>query len=489
MINKFAFRPPSPSYRKQDVTHWVQSDTGTRVPLVHIDFGFPLTLLVSHGNGEDLGDCVRVWYKIAKMAKVNLVCYEYSGYGFASGKPSEDELYSNARAALRLIVETLKLPPSKIVLVGKSIGSCAACHLASRGTTFRGLILVGALASGARVILPMNVLLDGAAFDNLSKLKQNSTPVQIIHGLDDPLVRLGCARDIHRVCADVHPLPPVFIADGGHEPERTKLTEVGQAIAAFILHISSTVYVPKARPDSNSQSNGKVTRSASWDRKHRAPSEPVVRAMSAVETPSGIARPSQSPHEAQEDSFLIQVTRALSFERKPRCAREERSSSKEGERKLPGKSDHSAETQEDDSVWRQVTRALSWDRRPPVSVNSERRTAQTLQIQSEQRSFPGPTSTADSSPNCSDPVRQQVRELTRALSWKRKPATRTNGASAAHQTQAPSGSSCKAENGENVSKNARSSASVDQQEGNSILHQVTRALSWDRKPGARPARG
>ncbi|KAL3929952.1 MAG: hypothetical protein SGPRY_001738, partial [Prymnesium sp.] len=122
-VNKVAFRPPAPSYRKQDVVYWIETDTGAWIPAVHVQNGTPITLLVSHGNAEDLGDCVRVWYRLAQLLKANLLCYEYPGYGHATGTPSEEELYSSARAALRLLVEKLQVPHSAVVLVGKSIGS------------------------------------------------------------------------------------------------------------------------------------------------------------------------------------------------------------------------------------------------------------------------------------------------------------------------------------------------------------------------------
>ena len=107
------------------------------------------------------------------------------------------------------------------------------------------MILVAGMASGARVLFPNagGALLDGAAFNNLAKLKKSTTPVQaanalyrvlpappptaqqaippqIIHGLEDSMIHPSCAREVHRACNAFHPLPPAFIPSGGHELER-----------------------------------------------------------------------------------------------------------------------------------------------------------------------------------------------------------------------------------------------------------------------------
>ena len=57
--------------------------------------------------------------------QVDVFAYEYSGYGHSTGTPSEDNMYSDARAALHLLEHGFKLKPERdIVLYGKSIGSC-----------------------------------------------------------------------------------------------------------------------------------------------------------------------------------------------------------------------------------------------------------------------------------------------------------------------------------------------------------------------------
>lgn len=48
-----------------------------------------------------------------------MFAYEYSGYGHATGKPCEENIYSDARAALACLRDGFKLKPERdIVLYG-----------------------------------------------------------------------------------------------------------------------------------------------------------------------------------------------------------------------------------------------------------------------------------------------------------------------------------------------------------------------------------
>ncbi|EOD39682.1 hypothetical protein EMIHUDRAFT_200267 [Emiliania huxleyi CCMP1516] len=123
-VNQMAFCPPNPTYRKEDVNMWLDTDRGNRIPAFHIRRGFPLTVLVSHANAEDLGLVLQYWAYMSQQLQVDVFAYEYSGYGHATGSPCEANLYSDARAALKILVDGFGLKPERdIVVFGKSLGS------------------------------------------------------------------------------------------------------------------------------------------------------------------------------------------------------------------------------------------------------------------------------------------------------------------------------------------------------------------------------
>ena len=121
---------------------WLETDRGNKIPAFHIRKGNPITMLVAHANAEDLGIVLAFWGWLSDILKVDVFAYEYSGYGHATGKPCEQNLYSDARAALALLRDGFNLKPERdIVLYGKSMGSCPTCYLAGQHR-FRGVIVV-----------------------------------------------------------------------------------------------------------------------------------------------------------------------------------------------------------------------------------------------------------------------------------------------------------------------------------------------------------
>jgi hypothetical protein len=70
-VNQMAFCPPPPTYRKQDVNMWLETDRGSRIPAFHIRRGYPLTVLVSHANAEDLGIVLGFWSWLSDRLQVS----------------------------------------------------------------------------------------------------------------------------------------------------------------------------------------------------------------------------------------------------------------------------------------------------------------------------------------------------------------------------------------------------------------------------------
>ena len=242
-VNQMAFCPPPPTYRKQDVNMWLETDRGNKIPAFHIKRGHKLTVLVAHANAEDLGIVLGFWSWMSDALKVDVFAYEYSGYGHSTGTPSEENIYSDARAAMTLLTEGFKLKPERdIVLYGKSLGSCPTCHLASRHRV-RGVIVVSGLASGSRVLFPTTkvALMDMLYFNNIGRLGSNKSPVQIVHGTRDEVIPFSNGQDLHAAAAKQHPLPPAWIDGATHNNlETVHSLSYMRAFRAFLEHLLAT---------------------------------------------------------------------------------------------------------------------------------------------------------------------------------------------------------------------------------------------------------
>lgn len=163
--------------------------------------GLP-TVLLFHGNGMVWPDGLYVTELLASRG-YGLLLAEYRGYNGNPGKPNEQGLYHDARAALAFL-HSSGVESQDVVLAGLSIGSGPAVQLATEHEV-RGLILISpfaslvATASATYPWLPVRWLLRDR-YDNLAKLPSVTAPVLILHGDADRLIppahveRLAAAR-------------------------------------------------------------------------------------------------------------------------------------------------------------------------------------------------------------------------------------------------------------------------------------------------------
>ena len=243
LVSKLAFgskgkRPCS--YKEDETTIWLKTRLGSRIPAIHLTRGCPLTLLVSHANFEDLGHVRDYWGEQGAELGLDVFAYEYSGYGQATGAPSEQRVCADATAALAYMTETLGLVAKRdIILYGKSIGSAPTLHLATLHEV-RGIILVSGVASGSRALSPrFGCCADSFAFNNLARLKKSrGAPVQLIHGTLDSIISVKDARAVHAACKAQHPLPPCWIDGGGHNGIETEhVQEYTRGMRLFLAHV------------------------------------------------------------------------------------------------------------------------------------------------------------------------------------------------------------------------------------------------------------
>lgn len=84
---------------------------------------------------------------------VNIMSYDYSGYGMSSGKPLEKNLYADVECALHQLRTRYNVRLEEVVLYGQSIGTAPTVDCASRHEV-GGVILHSPLMSGMRVACP-----------------------------------------------------------------------------------------------------------------------------------------------------------------------------------------------------------------------------------------------------------------------------------------------------------------------------------------------
>jgi fermentation-respiration switch protein FrsA (DUF1100 family) len=103
-------------------------------------------------------------------------------------------------AVYRHAVETLKVPPSRIVLYGRSVGSGPASDLAAR-VPVGGLVLESAFVSAFRVLTKVP-LLPFDRFHNLHHVRQVRAPILVIHGTDDEVIPVSHGRRLYEAARE-----------------------------------------------------------------------------------------------------------------------------------------------------------------------------------------------------------------------------------------------------------------------------------------------
>lgn len=159
-------------------------------------------ILYFHGNAGNIGDR-SVKFSSFADADYGVFAVSYRGYFGSEGKPSEDGLIKNAKAALKHL-NKIGYDNSKIILFGESLGSGVAVQLAAANSEFRAIILESPYSSIVSVgqsrywFAPVSLLLKDH-FNSISFAEKISSPVLIFHGTDDEVVKIEEGKKLFEV--------------------------------------------------------------------------------------------------------------------------------------------------------------------------------------------------------------------------------------------------------------------------------------------------
>jgi len=190
-----------------------------------------LTLLLFHGNAENIGDSLDLAL-LARPAGYNLMLVDYRGYGESAGQPSESGLYGDGRAALAYLRSRRDVDAGRIVVWGRSIGSAVAVEVAAadagadRGRAVdapppAGIILESPFTSvadllrdGGHTVLLVLSRFGTYRFDSASRIGRVKSPVLVIHGTADDIAPFRLGRRLFELAPGRKEL--VAIEGGGH---------------------------------------------------------------------------------------------------------------------------------------------------------------------------------------------------------------------------------------------------------------------------------
>lgn len=149
------------------------------------------TLVFFHGNGDSISGADAATRMLTE-AGYGAMLVEYRGYGGNPGSPSEQGLYKDGEAAMDWL-KSERIGAKETVMIGNSIGSGPATETALRHNP-AALVLVSGFASLPFVVsdlypfIPAELMVRDR-YDNKAKLGRIKSPILVLHGDADTLVR------------------------------------------------------------------------------------------------------------------------------------------------------------------------------------------------------------------------------------------------------------------------------------------------------------
>jgi fermentation-respiration switch protein FrsA (DUF1100 family) len=126
---------------------------------------------------------------------VNLLAFDYRGFGESGGSPSEQGVYTDAVAAYDYLRTVRGVPAERIIIFGHSLGSGVATELATR-VPAAGLVLEGAFTSvvdrGQELYpwLPVRLIARNR-FESIAKIDRVAMPKLLLHSPADSVIPIA----------------------------------------------------------------------------------------------------------------------------------------------------------------------------------------------------------------------------------------------------------------------------------------------------------
>ncbi len=193
------------------------------------------TVLYYGGNGFTMVTSYHIITSIIEQG-VNLMVFDYRGYGENPGKPSLNGLKSDGLAAYDFLLNKAGLSANQIILHGHSLGTFIATYVATQRNS-NGLVLECPITDAQDwtdrlvpwLLKPFvsfeidSVLLVNSNLQNIQKI---DVPLLVLAGEEDNITPPSMAEDLHKM-AKIGEKTLITIKQGGHNnlPQKEQYKE------------------------------------------------------------------------------------------------------------------------------------------------------------------------------------------------------------------------------------------------------------------------
>lgn len=158
------------------------------------------TILFSHGNAGNISgrmETLRIFHQL----NMNVLMYDYRGYGKSEGKTNEQGTYSDALAVWEYLINEQQKSPDTIVIMGRSLGGGVSAWLATQ-TNPAALILESTFTSATDLaqelypFVPARWLME-IEYPTRQYIKNLGVPKLILHSRDDELIPFHHGEELY----------------------------------------------------------------------------------------------------------------------------------------------------------------------------------------------------------------------------------------------------------------------------------------------------
>jgi fermentation-respiration switch protein FrsA (DUF1100 family) len=201
------------------------------------------TALFFYGNRSSVVLSTWALYWLADALDANVVAFDYRGYGFSDGRPEIDRIVEDALEIYSYTVDKLGRGSTPIMVVGQSMGTASALHVAANRKVDAILLMaplgsVNDLLEAMRRRTPFYVSVKGdASLENLRvsplhDAERVRARTLMVSGSGDILASPGAIARLQTACGSSE--KSVCRVPGGHGDVQAENPAVRKCIAGFV---------------------------------------------------------------------------------------------------------------------------------------------------------------------------------------------------------------------------------------------------------------
>lgn len=196
---------------------YIKTSDGVKIHAWYIPvFESRATILFCHGNAGNLShrlDTIRIFHELG----LNVLIFDYRGYGKSQGNTTEKGTYLDALAAWNYLVTKKNISSSQIIIAGRSLGGSVGAWLAKEKKP-RGLIIESSFTSvpemGQKIypFFPIK-LLSRFKYNTRDYIQEIECPIMIVHSRQDNIIPFQFGEELFKSAKE----PKLFLEiAGGH---------------------------------------------------------------------------------------------------------------------------------------------------------------------------------------------------------------------------------------------------------------------------------